>query len=118
MLEIYDSYSVLPVHLRRLVHGPTLTLIQTRDQTRIPPLLGPTPIHPDPHVHAQGLAPVRLTIKGDVVEVLHLWIVAIIDVEGRIGEGVTPAKIHQVMTDGDDSHRAARDSQVDRLLFA
>ena len=46
------------------------------------------------------------------------WIVALVDAEGRIGEDVTQARIHQATTGGDDSHRAARDSQVDRLLFA
>jgi len=116
VLEIHDSYLVLPAHLRRLVHSPTLALIQTRDQTRIP-LLGPTPIRPDPRVRAQGLAPVRLIIKGDAEEVFRRWIVAIVGVECRIGENATQAKVHQAMTGGDDSHRAPRDFQVDRLLF-
>lgn len=118
MLDIHDSCLILPAHLPRLVHSPTPTLIQTRDQTRIPPLLGPTPIHPDPRVRAQGLAPVRQIIKGDVEGALRRWIIVIVDVEGRIGENVTQAKIPQATTGGDDSHRAARDSQVDVLLFA
>ena len=118
VLEIDNSCSVLPAHLRRLDRSPTLALIQTRNQTRIPPLLSQSLIHPDPRARAQGLAPVRLIIKGDAEGAFRRWIVAIIDVEGRIGEDVTQVMIHQATTGGDGSHRAAPESQVDRLLFA
>jgi len=110
--RIHDSCSVLPAH--RLVHSPTLALIQTR----IPLLLGPTPTHhPDPHVHAQGLVLVRPTIKGDAEGAFRRRIVAMVDAEGQLGEDVTQVKIYPTTTGRDDSHSAVRGSQVDDLAL-
>lgn len=107
MLEIHAPCPVLPV-CPRLVQSPTLTLIRTRDQTRIPLLPGPALIHPDPRVHVQGLALARPTVKRDGEGAFRRQIVVIVDVEGRIGEDVTRVKIHPTTTGGDDSLRAVR----------
>jgi hypothetical protein len=108
VLEIYDSCLVLSAY-PRLAQSPTLALIQTRDQTQIPPRPGPTPTHhPDPRVHVQGLALVRPIVKGDVEGVFRRQIVAIVDVEGRLGEDITRVKIHLTTTGGDGSHHVLR----------
>ena len=117
MLEIHDPCSILPARPHRLVQSPTLTLVQTQDQIQIR-LLGPHPIHhPDPRVHAQGLALVHQTVKGDVGGAFRRQIVAIADVEGRIGENVTRVKIHPTTAGGDGNHHAVRSSKVDKVLF-
>jgi len=111
VLEVYDPRPAPLACPRRPDQSPTLTLIQTRDRTRIPLPLGPTPTHHlDLRVHAQGRALVRPTVKGDVEGALRRRVVEIADVEPRIGGDVTRVKIHLTMADGDDSRHTFQGS--------